>query len=250
LAGAATSMIVEALTRALTEPNGVPLHGGRNRPGLFAASAAAKKAAQQCKDENWLQVLCTHKQGRGEIEICAITQKGLAYLTSEVRPKRVLEELLRAVEAQKQEIGALIGAVQKMYVGTETFRAEAEKALQRLSEDDGNGNAEHTNGKLTHGTPMIAAPVTADAEGTALEALKLWQTTHPTEDCRLPELYRQVCDDGGELSIGEFHDALRRLHAEGRIYLHPWTGPLYDMPEPALALMVGHEVAYYASMRQ
>ena len=31
-----------------------------------------------------------------------------------------------------------------------------------------------------------------------------------------------------------------------QVYLHPWTGPLYALPEPAFALLVGHEVAYYA----
>ena len=45
-------------------------------------------------------------------------------------------------------------------------------------------------------------------------------------------------------------DGLRKLHQQEQIYLHPWTGPLYDLPEPALALLVGHEVAYYASRRE
>ena len=48
-------------------------------------------------------------------------------------------------------------------------------------------------------------------------------------------------------TIGAFHDCLRQLHADGSIYLHPWTGPLYALPEPAYALLVGHGVAYYAS---
>ena len=51
------------------------------------------------------------------------------------------------------------------------------------------------------------------------------------------------------LTIGQFHDSLRRLHEMEKIYLHPWTGPLYEIPEPACALLVGHEVAYYASVR-
>jgi hypothetical protein len=51
------------------------------------------------------------------------------------------------------------------------------------------------------------------------------------------------------LTIGLFHDGLRGLCEAQCIYLHPWTGPLYDMPEPALALLVGHEIAYYASFR-
>ena len=44
-------------------------------------------------------------------------------------------------------------------------------------------------------------------------------------------------------------DGVMRLHAAGTVYLHPWTGPLYALPEPALALLVGHNVAYYASPR-
>jgi hypothetical protein len=42
---------------------------------------------------------------------------------------------------------------------------------------------------------------------------------------------------------------LRLLYDAGRIYLHPWTGPLYAVPEPTFALLVGHNVAYYASLR-
>lgn len=68
------------------------------------------------------------------------------------------------------------------------------------------------------------------------------------QDCPLPELYRKL-EPGARLSIGHFHDCLRRLHEENQIYLHPWTGPLYALPEPAYALLVGHEIAYYASVR-
>ncbi len=39
------------------------------------------------------------------------------------------------------------------------------------------------------------------------------------------------------------------MHQAGRIYVHPWTGPLHELPEPAYALLVGHEIAYYASLR-
>jgi hypothetical protein len=51
------------------------------------------------------------------------------------------------------------------------------------------------------------------------------------------------------LTIGHFHDTLRQLHEEEKIYLHPWSGPLYEIPEPPYAVLIGHEVAYYASTR-
>ena len=63
------------------------------------------------------------------------------------------------------------------------------------------------------------------------------------------ELFRRLQALSPGLTLGAFHDALRRLHDGGHIYLHPWTGPLYDIPEPACALLVGHMVAYYASGR-
>ena len=68
-------------------------------------------------------------------------------------------------------------------------------------------------------------------------------------DCPLAELFRSLSTLEPAPTVGLFHDALRRLHADARIYLHPWTGPLYALPEPAVALLVGHEIAYYASLR-
>jgi hypothetical protein len=62
-------------------------------------------------------------------------------------------------------------------------------------------------------------------------------------------VYRRLRDAHRPLTIGQFHDGLRQLHEDEQIYLHPWTGPLYAMPEPAFALLIGHEVAYYASER-
>src|SRR5438876_12442201 len=44
-------LLVDALQRAVTDPAGIPLFGGKKAAGLFAASAPAKKAAQLCKDE-------------------------------------------------------------------------------------------------------------------------------------------------------------------------------------------------------
>ena len=60
------------------------------------------------------------------------------------------------------------------------------------------------------------------------------------------ELCRQAQKESPTLTIGSFHDGLRHLHEQQKIYLHPWTGPLYDLPEPSYALLIGHEVAYYA----
>jgi len=83
-----------------------------------------------------------------------------------------------------------------------------------------------------------------------LQSLTEWHGPNTAEDCPLPELFRRVREALPALTLGQFQDTLRSLQEQERIYLHPWTGPLYAMPEPACALLSGHEVAYYASLRK
>jgi hypothetical protein len=85
--------------------------------------------------------------------------------------------------------------------------------------------------------------------GAALDFLRHRQKQGAVGDCPLPDLFRRARLLVPTLTLGQFHDGLRELHEREQIYLHPWTGPLYELPEPALALLVGHEVAYYASLR-
>lgn len=99
------------------------------------------------------------------------------------------------------------------------------------------------------GLAVLEMPV-AELSGAILARLADWASSAGMyEDCPLPELYRSLSTRDPAPTIGEFHDCLRLLHARGKVYLHPWTGPLYDIPEPTYALMVGHNLAYYASVR-
>jgi hypothetical protein len=96
----------------------------------------------------------------------------------------------------------------------------------------------------------VSGSQASDDAGRAIRVtLEAWHRCGALGDCPLPELFRRLRDALPSLTIGQFHDRLRLLHHEGAIYLHPWTGPLYELPEPAIALLVGHEIAYYASLR-
>ncbi|OWK44460.1 hypothetical protein FRUB_02392 [Fimbriiglobus ruber] len=115
------------------------------------------------------------------------------------------------------------------------------------------------NGAATLDAPAYAPAVirraTAETEadelaGAILARLSDWAASAgAAQDCPLPELYRSLTCREAPPTIGAFHDSLRRLHDEYRIYLHPWTGPLYALPEPTYALLAGHNIAYYASAR-
>jgi hypothetical protein len=235
LADKSTLLVLEALGRAAAEPDGLPLHGGKSGPGLFAATSAAKLAAQRCMDDGLLRAIRTETRARTVTEICAITEKGLAYLLAQVSPKRVLEDLVRTLDARKIQIAQLIETAQRMQQGLEALRAVAEKAFAQVATPDGPASPSK-NG--SHDWPSAA-----------LAFLARWQENGPPGDCPLPELYQQARQAEPRLTIGQFHDGVRRLHEAQRVYLHPWTGPLHELPEPAYALLVGHEIAYYASIR-
>src|SRR5262245_38100059 len=110
MADKTTPLILAALSRAMPEPGGMPLHGTRANPGLFTATGPARQAAQRAKDEGYFRVVRTQTKGKAVHEVCALTEKGLAFLLSQVSPKQVLEELLRTLDARQAQVGELVTA--------------------------------------------------------------------------------------------------------------------------------------------
>jgi hypothetical protein len=236
LADKSTMLILEALGRAAADPDGLPLHGGKTTAGLFAATSAGKQAARRCIDHGLLRAIRTETRGKTATEICAITEKGLTFLVAQVSPKQVLEDFVRTLDARREQIAELVDAAGRMQCTLEALRANAENVLQHAATSASAGPEHSTNGCEQWSSAIV-------------NYLARWHDSAASEDCSLPELYRYAREAEPNLTVGQFHDRLRKLHQQQRIYLHPWTGPLYDLPEPAVALLVGHEIAYYASIR-
>src|SRR5581483_804885 len=99
MADKSTQLIVDALSRAAGDPAGLPLFGSKTSPGLFTATTAAcKEAAERCKADQFVQVVRTETRGKTAQEVCALTEKGLAFLLGQCSPRQVLEELVRGIE--------------------------------------------------------------------------------------------------------------------------------------------------------
>ena len=242
MADKSTQLILEALTRAAADPAGLPLHAGKAAPGLFPATAAARLAARRGKDEGLVKVVRTEPRGKAVQEVCAITEKGLAYLLSQVSPRQILEDLVRAVESRQAQLTELVSSARQTHGSLEAFKALAEKVLHQVRSSGG------TLAPLP--ADRAAAPNGVETwTAAALAYLARWRDAGATEDCPLPELFRVARQAYPKLTVGQFHDGLRQLNEQARIYLHPWTGPLYDLPEPPYALLTGHEIAYYVSLR-
>jgi hypothetical protein len=230
-----TQILLDGLSRAAADPAGLPLFGGKSSAGLFAATASGRAVAQRCKDEGLLRVVGTEPRGKAPLEVCAITDKGLAYLLGQVNPRQVLEDFIRALDARQSQAGELLMMARQMQAGLDALKLSAEKVLEQVGRPVASGNGS-ANGSETW-------------PGEVLSYLARRQEAGASEDCPLPELFRHARLTAPGLTVGHFHDGLRRLHEARQVYLHPWTGPLYALPEPPFALLVGHEIAYYASKR-
>jgi hypothetical protein len=235
-----SQILVSALTRALAEPGGLPLHGSRKTPGLFPASAAARALAQRCKDEGYLRVLQSETRGKTLREVCTITDKGVGFVLEQTSPRQVLEDLVRKLQAQHGQVENLVATGCRWQASLDALQTTVRRVLDQLQTPRKNP-AETGRLPWTNGSEQWKPEIET--------YLRHWQASGGTADCPLPQLYQQAVRIDPHLSIGRFHDGLRQLHDQKRIYLHPWTGPLYEMPEPACALLIGHEVAYYASPR-
>jgi hypothetical protein len=224
VADKASQLVLQALGRAAQDPAGVPLFSHKASPGLFAATAVARHAAQRCKEQDLLRVVATEARGQTVHEVVAITAKGLDHLLSQVHPRQVLEDMVRALESREKQFRELVVVVQHVQADFDALKGLARGVLERVA----NAPCEGLSAAL-------------------VQVLVDWHAAGAAKDCPLPQLYRALT--APLPSLGVFHDALRQLHQQERLYLHPWTGPLYDLPEPQLALLVGHEIAYYASLR-
>jgi hypothetical protein len=248
---------------------GLPLHGNRTTEGLFPMSAAGKQAAQKCCDAGYLAVVPTEPAAGGATPeggtatlvrkktapaLYTVTDAGLEFLLARVSPKAVLEDFLRALQARQGELGELCQLTRQTLAATEALHACVAKAIEQVASPSAGAGS---NLKALFRTfltepPHDQAPATAaaDLDACLLQELERWQQSGASEDYPLPQLYHHVAEHKSGVTIGSLHDALRRLHDSGKVYLHPWTGPLYELPEPAHALLIGHGVAYYASIKQ
>lgn len=263
-----TQLAIDALTRAAADPAGVPLYASKAAPGLFPPTAAAKPAAKKCLDEGWLGIVRTDDSGKSPRELAAVTERGMEYLLSQVSPKTVLEDFVRVLESRRGEVAELVSAAGKIADRLDGLQSAVSAVLPKVqgvripaaevpalpvTEPSFNGTASHRGGAEMPAVAVLEprVKVVVDELAEALLArLGDWSSSAgAAQDCPLPELFRSLTMRDADLTIGTFHDCLRSLHESGRIYLHPWTGPLYAIPDPAYAMLVGHGIAYYASAR-
>lgn len=221
MADKSTRLMLDALTRAAAEPDGLPLYARKGSEGLFPFTTLAKSAADRCTAEGFLELT-------DGAETAKLSEAGMKFLLDHANPKQLIEDFLRVVESRQTEIDAIAGTLERMRKSMDGMTATLREALP----------SPYRNGH---------APGN-DLASQLLQKLQTWRDANAARDCPLPRLYQDLAEP--KPTIGQFHDALRKMHDLGKVAAHPWTGPLYDLPEPKFALLIGHEIAYYVAPRE
>lgn len=225
------SLLVAGLAQAYAAPGEIPLHHTKAAAGLFPGTAPGKAAAQAALQATWLNSVRVVTKGKTTINYVALTQAGMSYLLEQSDPKPLLEQVHSALKCEEAMLQDVQAKVRSAFQSIEMLRTRVEQLATMVSERQ-----------------VVQTKVSVPAwEDRLTEYISKRQSARPAEDCPLPELYREARNVAPELTVGTFHDGLRRLHDERRIALQPWTGPLHELPEPTLALLQGHSLAFYAS---
>lgn len=227
------ALLLEGLAQALASPAGIALFASKTSPGLFPNNAAGKSAAREALFQGWLTKLSSQPRGKTTVDVVALTTQGSNYVLDHLNPRLLLEAVQKTLTERAQQLVTLLASLRTCQHDIDTLRARVEGIADRLGANS-----------ITATTARVNPAAWEDHLTAYLLAR---QHSRPAEDCPLPELFRQAKDASPSLSVGEFHEGLRRLQAERRLALQPWTGPLHELPEPDLALMQGHSLAYYAS---
>lgn len=217
--------LVAALRRLALEPEPIRLYATAKSVGLFQTRAArSRRLVEQLVANKFVQI-----EGNDEkTQTVRITEEGRTCLLESENPWILLEDLLRATEAQCD----LLRKWENFWVRQrDTLEQQClgiRRVLQRVEEQ--RAAEQFVDGALVNAVEeWMANPALAE------------RPADPT----LSELFEAMKVRRPELTIGQLHDVLRILQADGRLCLRPWTGPLYQLPEPGAALLIGHEVLYY-----
>ncbi|WP_143302152.1 hypothetical protein [Candidatus Entotheonella palauensis] len=237
--------MLEALEHACAEPTPLKLHGTKANPGIFLSKAAAAQAASdRCLDDGLLQKAGEVKKGRTTTELYTITPKGVEYVLQRAMVPRLLDAMLNAAERNNQLVGQCQQSLEMVQKQTQHLQSVVEQVASRVQPPD----VEQILQRLVQHRPNLQPVAEASGAADILSQIQAHRVHSPLHSCPLPDLFRQCQQQAPDLTIGQFHDDLRRLARENRIRLLPFTQALYLLEEPEYALLWGREIMYYADV--
>lgn len=260
-AASVEDLVLEAVERALADPAPRPLHGTKANPGVFLSkTVAAKQAAQCCLDGGLIEKRGEQKgKGKGKaVNLYAVAPAGVAYLLEHDPMASLVQAASGGVENLAQAAGRCQETLEHVQQRLGQLRETLAGAAARLRPPDVERllkslrESQSTGGRSS--SPAASPAKTGDApkadselERDVIRRLRQQKQQSPMRPIDLPQLYRFASSLRPDLSLGQFHDLLRRMAAARQVRLSPFTQAMYQLPEPECAMILGREVMYYVN---
>ncbi len=236
----------EALKRALAGPAEHRLYRSGKLEGLFPGrGGVAGEAAARALRDGLLEIVRTETRGKTVIEWVRATPAGVDFLDRHESPVQALADLRAALRLNHQAVPVWLAEMraglhaldQRLADDAERWQARLEALARRVDE---------TLRRIEQATPPLPEDVARDFPwaADAINYLDRRKSTGAAGDCPLPELFAALRRAHAGLTLGAFHDGLRRLHERHALRLLPAGGPL---AQPEFALFDGESVFYCAA---
>ncbi len=241
-----SELVVEALRQALADPAEQRLYRSGKLGGLFAGrGGTAGEAAARALRDGLLEVVRRETRGKSTIEWVRLTPAGVDFLHLHESPVRALDDLRTALRLNQQAVPVWL---EEMRAGLraldERLAADARQWQQRLEALA--RRVDEAIGRIEQMTPALPEDVARDCPWAmdAINYLDRRKSGGAPGGCPLPELFAALRRSHDNLSLGAFHDGLRRLHERHALRLTPADGT--PMAQPEFALLDGDAVLYHA----
>jgi hypothetical protein len=243
-----TETLLDALRQALAEPGEHRLYRSGKLDGLFPGRGGVNvPAVQSALNDGLLEPVRTEKKGKTEIRWVRITPRGVDFLHERESPLRALEELRFALRCNQRGLPEWLAEMRAALQSLDArLEEEASRWTRRLAQLE--QRVEEALRRLEAAGPLLPAEV-IEAHPWAIDALNYLdrrRTGGAPDDCALPELFAALVRHHPTLSLGAFHEGLRRLHERRALRLRPANNPA-DLAQPEYALLDEVSVLYYAA---
>jgi hypothetical protein len=242
-----TEALVAALRQALAGSDEHRLYRAGKLDGLFVSRAGiAGQAAAQALAQGLLVGTRTEARGKTVIEWVHMTPAGVDFLHQQESPVRALDEVRHALRSNQQALPIWLADMRATLAAIdERLAADAHKWADRL--DGLTRRVDDALRRLESERPLLP-PELAETYPWSMDALNYLdrrKSGGASGDCPLPELFAALTRTYSSLSVGTFHEGLRRLHDRRVLRLKPAEDGT-PMPQPEYALFGGGAVLYFA----
>lgn len=245
---------LEALACLIGDSSPRVMHGSKTVAGVFpGASAAYKAAAKVCLERDWLEPV-GQTTGKGKNQsLYRLSVAGLQAVLEQNDPGKLLHGLRDQVSQLQNRTAELTGFVRDKLVelsgqvgslgsNMEQLTLVIEQAAKRVKPIDVM--------QMSQPAPEVQSNGAGDVgwHDEVIELVKEQKQQNSFQRLTLPQLFSMLRIKHPQLTLGQFHDGLRKLQDDRRIRLGPFTQALATIDDPRTALFLDREVKYYVDL--